>query len=106
MAVTFGVFNPIVVGAIVYRAFNPKRCGIVVDPLPPFPGHQFDQRVNVRWLIPLKKGVVSALDSVVEEVYVRDLCCYRSLMLDHRRKADNMAGVIELVESLGSGRCG
>lgn len=89
MATCFNANNPIKIGTIVYRAFSPVYCGIVTDYKIKPDQKPYYQEVTVRWK-----------DGTTTDTPVRDLNCYRSLYEDHRRKADNMAKVIEELTSM------
>jgi len=89
MATRFDAKYPLEVGSLVYLGYVPKRCGIVVAITEPRHQNPFYQTADVQW----KNGKR-------ERVNVRDLCCYRSLYLDHTRKANDMARSIRELEAI------
>lgn len=85
MAITLGgkVQNGTSVGAFVYRAYTPAKCGVVIEDLGPI-GNGYFHRLKVKMI-----------NGKVEEIESGLLNDYEELIADHKKKYDGHMAKLE-----------
>lgn len=90
MGIRQRIIDGTVVGAFVYEAYTPSRCGVVIRDLGPI-GNGYFHKLEIKY----RKGEIKVRDSG----QVND---YEELIADHKRKYDNHLSVLEQLRKMRS----